>query len=152
MQTIHTYTFSHHFFLKYHRYCHHSFALPSYFHNLTQLLLHQNSHTSSTITIPRPPFTPINHASCFLSSPPHFLQTTHIHPPLSQLFTHFCISPLILPKFQVLPSPQAARQTSQHYASCACTAQGEVLHLSVCGRQVRHTPSGQKSSSKLFPG
>ena len=39
---------------------------------------------------------------CSLSSPPYFLQTTHIHPPLPQLLTHLCISPT---HTSYIPSP-----------------------------------------------
>ena len=98
----HTTYNSHHFF-KCHHYCHHSVTLPSHgLHNLlAQLLLHQNSHTSCTITIPRPsqhisPTLHI-HKMCSLSSPPHFLQSTHIHPPLPQLLTHLRTSPTHTP-------------------------------------------------------
>jgi len=62
-------------------------------------------HYSHTITIPTPPLvssTLHGQKRCSLSSPPYFLQTTHIHPPLPQFLTHLCTSPTDTP---YIPSP-----------------------------------------------
>ena len=94
---------------KCHYYCHYSVALPSHLHNLlTQFLLHQNSHTSRTITIPRPtqltvyllPSTPINRTPCSLHLP-FCRQHTSIPLFLSSSHTSVLHLALILPTFQV---------------------------------------------------
>ena len=66
---------------------------PSYFHHLTQLLHHHNSHITRSISFYRPPqlSSPSLHPQhpSTLSSSSHLLQATHINHPLSQFFTHF---------------------------------------------------------------
>ena len=85
---------------------HSSIAYPSYFyHLLTQLLLHHNSHTTNSISFSRQPqfISPSFHPQhpSTLPSPSHLLQTTHINQPLSQFLTNFSPFPLRLPKFHV---------------------------------------------------
>ena len=103
--------------------------------------------TEKIFTISRPPqvVSSALHAQkpSSLSSPPYFLQTTHIHPPLPQFLTHLCTSPthtLYIPSPYPHPKP-LIRLPIILSAVLVCAALGQGLHLPVCGRQLRLTPA-----------
>ena len=72
-----------------------------------------------------------------LSFPPHFLQVTHIHPPLPQLLTHLCTSPSHTP---YIPSSNPHPKPIIRLP-IILQAVFTRLHLCVCGRQMQPTPA-----------
>ena len=74
--------------------------------------------TEKIFTISRPPqvVSSALHAQKprSLSSPPYFLQTTHIHPPLPQFLTHLCTSPTSVPLPLILSIFQVPTPTPNH--------------------------------------
>ena len=79
-----------------------------------------------------------------MSSPPHFLQTTHINHPLSLIFTSLSPVSLGLPQFHVPTNTRKGPSGLQSYCSHACTLHDARLHLPFYGRQVQPTPTNTR--------